>query len=106
VQQRRAAAADFLEAARDRGRHVGGVADLFAIGAERLADLGEGDLGGELGIAEIKSRRRRGFYPSTGRAICGSGIDQGAILARYFALSQLERNGKLPVVAASRRGTK
>src|SRR3984957_17511673 len=50
MQQRRAAAADFLEAARDRGRHVGGVADLFAIGAERLADLGEGDLGGELGF--------------------------------------------------------
>src|ERR1700722_406615 len=50
MQQRRAAAADFLEAARDRGRHVGGVVDLFAISAERLPHLAEGDLGRELGF--------------------------------------------------------
>ena len=41
VQQRGAAGLHFLEAARDGGGNVGGIADLFAIGAERFGDLGE-----------------------------------------------------------------
>ena len=65
VQHRAAAAADFLEAAVERARHLGRVGELLAIGAERLADLGEVDIGGELGRELVlRAWRRRRDRPA------------------------------------------
>ena len=50
MQDRAAAAAHLLEAALDRDWHIGWIADLLAMRAERLAYFGEVDVHRELGL--------------------------------------------------------
>ena len=50
MQQRGAAAADFLDAARERGRHFCRIGQLLGIGAEGFANFGEMNIGRQLGL--------------------------------------------------------
>src|SRR5262245_55666842 len=91
VQDRGTAAAHLLEAALDRGRNLRRIADLLAIGAERLADLGEVDIHRKcglelvlgLGLAVRVDPQRRFLHRRPAAVVEHDGEDRQLVLFGY-----------------------